>query len=119
MAIQWASTVISCAHDADGLPLCEQLDYYCIDYLKKAFAPHKKTILHDYIEAVIIDSYSYMLDKHFPGEVIADLDECSECYQLPIDSLGKRQFRFDSTGELLSGDFEDAEVYADNFLDFE
>ena len=57
-----------------------------------------------------------MLDKHFPGEVIADLDECSEYYQLPIDSLGKRQFRFDSTGELLSGDFEDAEVYADNFL---
>ena len=116
MAIQWASTVISYVHDAEGLPLCEQLDYYCIDYLNKAVLPHKKTILHDYIEAVIIDSYSYMLDKHFPGEVIADLDECSEYYQLPIDSLGKRQFRFDSTGELLSGDFEDAEVYADNFL---
>ena len=63
-----------------------------------------------------LEGYSYMLDKHFPGEVIADLDECSEYYQLPIDSLGKRQFRFDSTGELLSGDFEDAEVYADNFL---
>ena len=70
MAIQWASTVISYVHDAEGLPLCEQLDYYCIDYLNKAVLPHKKTILHDYIEAVIIDSYSYMLDKHFPGEVM-------------------------------------------------
>ena len=56
MAIQWASTVISYVHDAEGLPLCEQLDYYCIDYLNKAVLPHKKTILHDYIEAVIIDS---------------------------------------------------------------
>ena len=41
-----------------------KLDYYGIDYLKKAVVPHKKTILHDYIEAVIIDSYSYMLDKY-------------------------------------------------------
>lgn len=116
MAIQWASEVISHAHDTEW-PLCEQLDYYRIDYLKKVVVPHKKTILHDYVEAVIMNSYSYLLDKHFPGEVIADLDECSRCYQLSVDSLGIRHFQFDSDGELTRGDFEDAEIYADSFLD--
>lgn len=88
-----------------------------VDYLKKVVVPHKKTILHDYVEAVIMNSYSYLLDKHFPGEVIADLDECSRCYQLSVDSLGIRHFQFDSDGELTRGDFEDAEIYADSFLD--
>ncbi len=116
MAIQWASAVIRAAHDTEGLPLCEQLEYYEIDYINKAVKPHKKTILHDYIEAIIMDNYSYLLDKHFPEEVIAELDECAQYYQISVSQLGERTFQFDSRGKLIYGDFCDAEKYADDFL---
>lgn len=117
MAIQWASTVIMTAHDTVDLSLSDQLDYYGIDYLNKAIKPHRKTILHDYVEAVIMDNYSYTLGKHFPGEVIMDLDECMKYYQVDLTSLGERSFQFDSDGELKCGDFDEAEVYAEKFLD--
>lgn len=116
MAIQWASAVIYAAHDTESLPLGEQLKHYGIDYINKAVKPHKKTILHDYIEAIIMNNYSYLLDKCFPGEVITDLDECAQYYQISVCSLGERTFQFDSHGELIYGDFYDAEKYADDFL---
>ena len=116
MAIQWASAVIYAAYKRPDFSLLDQLDYYGIDYIHKSFKPHKKTILHDYIEAVIMDEYSYLLDKHLLKEAIDELDECAKYYQLSVAQLGERTFQFDSDGDLICGNFYDAEKYAYNFL---
>lgn len=117
MAIHWTSAVIRTAHDETGLSLLEQLGYFEIDYLIKAVKPQKKTILHDYIEAIIMDDFFYWINKHFPGDVIMELDDCMKYYQVDITALGERMFQFDSDGELKCGNLDDAEVYADNLLD--
>ncbi|MEG1798046.1 MAG: hypothetical protein RR262_16250, partial [Clostridium sp.] len=55
VVIQMASHVISELHGINGLDLKMWIEIYDIDYLKKCHKPHKKTLLHNYIESIYDD----------------------------------------------------------------
>ena len=60
------------------------LDYYDVFDLavEKWSKPHKRTLLHDYIEAVYLEGQNYTLDKHFPGPVIKELKNILNAYNV-------------------------------------
>ena len=119
-AITWASYIIGTLHEEDGLSFQETLEYFDIDYMGKIGSPCKKTILHDYIENQILDSYTYLLGKHFPKEVISDLSEVMSFYGIDISTVGSNGSPSISTSEEQLDDFDDfdeLEEYADRVLD--
>ena len=65
------------------------LDYYDIFDLAvdKWSKPHKRTLLHDYIEAVYLEGQNYILDKHFPGPVIKELKNILNAYNVDYSSV--------------------------------
>lgn len=65
------------------------LDYYDIFDLavEKWSKPHKRTLLHDYIEAVYLEGQNYTLDKHFPGPVIKELKNILNAYNVDYSSV--------------------------------
>lgn len=65
----------------------EYYDYY-EEAIKKWQKPHKKTLVHDYIEAVYLEDQNYMLDKHFVVEVIKEIQGLLENYAIDYSSIG-------------------------------
>ena len=65
------------------------LDYYDVFDLavEKLSKPHKRTFLHDYIEAVYLEGQNYTLDKHFPGPVIKELKNILNAYNVDYSSV--------------------------------
>jgi hypothetical protein len=65
------------------------LDYYDVFDLavEKWSKPHKRTLLHDYIEAVYLEGQNYTLDKHFPGPVIKELKNILNAYNVDYSSV--------------------------------
>ena len=65
------------------------LDYYDVFDLavEKWSKPHKRTLLHDYIEAVYLEGQNYTLDKHFPGPVIKELKNILNAYNVDDSSV--------------------------------
>lgn len=120
IAISWASHVIAVFHEKSDLSFSELIDYWGIKYLDKIGKPCKKTVLHDYIECIMMDNYSYLIRKGFPAEVISDLYVAIQFYNIDITRLGEYKFFHISDSDLLIGnyeDYEDAEIYADKLLD--
>ncbi len=70
--------------ETDGInsfsPL-EWIEFENIDVVAKMIKPHKKTILHDYIESVYIMHDSYLIDKHFSKEVIEEMIQIFDSYE--------------------------------------
>ena len=110
-AIQMASHVISELHGINNFGVQEWIEYYDVNYLKKCLKPHKKTLLHNYIEHIYDFQISYILDKHFSMEVINELLEIFDLYNIDYTSISKFEFRGMDDDEVY-GEIEDVEVLA-------
>ncbi|UOQ84645.1 MULTISPECIES: HNH endonuclease [Bacillaceae] len=117
-AINMASHVIAELYGLNDLTIENWIFYADVDFLSICAKPRKKTILHEYIEYIYFTNYDYMLDKHFPMEVINTLTGLLDFYNIDYTILGK----FDNVGktddELNPEEFEEAEDYARELFDF-
>lgn len=57
--------------------------------LEKWKSPQKKTLVHEYIETVYLESQNYILDKHFLIEEIREMQSLLENYKVDYSSVGK------------------------------
>ncbi|MEG0773912.1 HNH endonuclease [Clostridium sp.] len=115
VVIQMASHVISELHGINGLDLKMWIEIYDIDYLKKCHKPHKKTLLHNYIESIYDDQLSYLLDKHFPMELINELLEIFDFYNVDYTTISAFEFRGLDDDSL--EDVEDVEILASSLYE--
>lgn len=111
IAIHMASQVISELGGINNFSLPEWIEYYRVDYLKKCLVPHKKTLLHNYIESVYDFQISYVLDKHFPMEIINELLDICDLYNVDYTAISKFEFRGLDDDEAY-GEVEDVEIIA-------
>lgn len=111
IAIHMASQVISELGGINNFSLPEWIEYYRVDYLKKCLVPHKKTLLHNYIESIYDFQISYILDKHFPMEIINELLDICDLYNVDYTAISKFEFRGLDDDEVY-GEVEDIEVIA-------
>lgn len=51
--------------------------------------PQKKTLVHCYIEYLYVQEQYYTLDKHFPVEVICEIQSLLENYKIDYSKIGK------------------------------
>ncbi len=65
----------------------EWIDYHGIDYLDIVFVPKRKTLLHHYINDVYEFHLGYLLNKHFPRELIDSLIEIFKNYKYSDSSV--------------------------------
>jgi len=72
----------------------EWIDYHGINYIEKIIKPCRWTLLHEYIYDTYHSEFSYLLDKHFPREVIDALIEVFENYEYNNDELVKLNNRY-------------------------
>ena len=117
-AIMNASQVILELEGINGQLLSDCIDPTEVSFIQKCAKPNKKTILHDYIEDVYYFQLEYVLDKHFPMEIIKDLKELLDFYHVDFSELGDFQY-FEYEDEDL--DYEEtivAEEYAWKLLKF-
>jgi len=65
----------------------EYNDYY-EEAIKKWQKPNRKTLVHDYVEAVYLDDQNNVLDKHFVVDVIREIQGLLENYAIDYSSIG-------------------------------
>lgn len=67
--------------------------FYCHNVLENAIekwkSPHQKTLVHNYIENVYLESQNYMLNKHLPEEEIYEMQRLLENYKVDYSYIGK------------------------------
>lgn len=68
------------------------LDYDELDWVEKCSKPYKRTLLHDYINFIFSFQYEYLLDKHYPMEVINPLCDLMIRYGVDYSHLGNVDF---------------------------
>lgn len=73
----------------------EWIDYHEINYIEKIYNPSRRTLLHEYIEDVCKFQFSYLLDKHFPREVIDSLRKIFETYEYTDSELENLNAEYD------------------------
>lgn len=114
--IQMASQVIDELHGINEYDLQQWIEYHDINYLEKCSSPHKKTLLHNYIESIYDSHIDYLLDKHFPMEVINTLLDIFDFYKVDYTSIDKFQFRGLNDDEVY-GTVQNVEVLAARLYD--
>jgi hypothetical protein len=75
----------------------EWIDYHNINYIEKIINPRRRTLLHDYIEDVYEFNFGYLLDKHFPREVInllIKVFETYECNDKRVEKLNTEYYKY-------------------------
>ena len=77
-------------------------DYY-EQAIEKWKQPNRKTLVHDYIEAVYLEEQNYLLRKHESEEVIKELKELLDNYEIDYSIIGNASI--DAS--------DDVEAYAD------
>lgn len=89
-AISLASFVIQ-QLNCDYLDVAHWLDYFDIldRAVEKWTRPCKKTLVHEYIEDLYLESQNYLLGKHFPVGEIMEMQELLENYNVDYSSAGK------------------------------
>lgn len=112
-AINMASHIIHELHGLNDLRLEEWIDYEEIDYLIKCATPHRKTLLHNYIEYIYDFGFQYTLDKHFPMEVIENLVELFNFYGIDYSSAGNFEFNGITDDDLDGDELREAEEFAE------
>lgn len=65
----------------------EWIGYHDINFLDIVFVPNRKTLLHHYINDVYEFHLGYLLDKHFPREVIDNLISIFGNYEFSNSSI--------------------------------
>lgn len=117
-AIKMAAHMIDELDGINNLRVSEWIEYSDVDFMDKCAKPQRKTLLHEYIEFIYYFQNEYTLDKHFPMAVINSLVELLDLYQIDYSKIGQ----FDKVGyeedELESDEFEKAEKYAKELLQF-
>lgn len=119
-------SLISAAHIIHELKGLNNLDiknwfeYDQIDWINKCFKPSRRTILHEYINFIYSFQYEYLLDKHFPMELINTLSDLMDRYDIDYSHLGKADFIGLNDDEIFSEElnFEDIEKYGYSLLKF-
>lgn len=120
-AISIASFIIQSLNgDTD---ISDWFEYY--DVLERAIEkwqkPQRKTLIHEYIEDLFLDSQNYMLDKHFPVGEISQMQHLLEYYNVDYSSIGKidvSELPYDEcTDELEDYACELQNFFIDNILD--
>ncbi|PIJ98007.1 HNH endonuclease [Lysinibacillus sphaericus] len=74
------------------LSVSSWLEYEDIDWIGKCSKPFRKTLLHDYINFIIIEQYEYLLEKHLPIEIIKSLTSIMQKYGVDYSHLGNVEF---------------------------
>ena len=109
--------------NGDYMDLLNWFEYY--DVLKiareKWKKPQKKTLVHYYIKDLYVQSQDYILEKHFPVEVICEMQSLLENYKIDYSSIGKidvSELSFDECTDELE-DYADKlwNFFIDNILD--
>jgi len=102
----------------------EQWLYYYEDYeetILKWQNPNKRTVVHDYIRAVYLESQNYMLGKHYVVGEIKEMQELLEHYSIDYLSIGYidvSEMKFDEVDDELEGYAEKLQsFFIDNILD--
>lgn len=89
--------------------------------LKKWKKPEKETLVHCYIKDLYLNSLDYTLDKHFPVEVIDEIQNLLENYNVDYSTIGKIDISglpFDEyTDELRDYAYKLREFLCDEMLD--
>ena len=100
--LSWATTVVANISNKDSF------DYHCnIDQpevIEKCYKAHRKTLLHDFIESVVCENITYIMEKHFEIEAIEEM-------QTTMDSMGIAYTKVDMDFEAV--DYSEVEKYAD------
>lgn len=117
-AVKFASQVIEELEGINQLQVAEWIEYDNVPLLEKCAKPHKKTLLHDYIDFIYYAHYDYLLDKHFPMIVINSLIELLEFYQVDYTAIGKFEHRGCEDDDLESDEHDEAEEYARELFRF-
>lgn len=91
--------------------LKQWIEYCDINYLKKCTTPHKKTLLHNYIEAVYDFQLGYLLDKHFSMEVINELLIIFDLHNVDYSYIDKFEFRGEDD-DSVDKDYEEVDELA-------
>ena len=88
-AISIAAFIIQSLH-GDYLDVEHWFEYY--DVLDRAVEkwskPCKRTLVHEYIQDLYLDSQNYLLDKHFPIGQINEMQELLDNYNIDYSSIG-------------------------------
>lgn len=121
-AISIAAFVIQ-SLNGDYMDVLNWFEYY--DVLEIALErwkkPQKKTLVHYYIKDLYVQSQDYILDKHFPVEVICEMQSLLENYKIDYSSIGKidvSELSFDEcTDELEDYAYKLWDFFIDNILD--
>ena len=87
-----AAHIVHELYGVNDLHLKNWLEYDEVDLLHKISTPHKDTLLHDYISFIYPTMIEYMLDKHFPMEVINPLTKIMDIYYVDYSHLGDAPF---------------------------
>ncbi|MGE7939881.1 HNH endonuclease [Bacillus paramycoides] len=98
--------------------VAEWIEYDDVNLLEKCSKPHKKTLLHDYIEFIYYTQYEYTLDKYFPINVINQFIELLEFYQIDYTEIGKFEHVGCTDDDLNAEEHSEAELYADKLFIF-
>lgn len=114
-AISIASLVIVSLKNED-FNLNQWLKYhnYYEEAIKKWVNPNKRTLVHDYVEAVYLEDQNYILGKHYVIDVIKEIQELLENYSIDYSSIG-----YIDVSEMGSDDGDDTiEEYAEKLQSF-
>lgn len=100
----------------DYLDVSHWFEYFDVmeTAVKKWEKPHKKTLVHEYIRDMYLESQNYTLDKHFPVEEIIEMQMLLENYSIDYSSVG-----YTDVSELEFDDCSDElEEYAEKLQNF-
>jgi hypothetical protein len=117
-AINMASHVIAELNGINDLAIANWIYYTDFEYLINCTRPHKKTLLHEYIEFIYFSQYEYLLDKHFPMVIINTFTDLLDFYNIDYSSLGNFELVGMTEDELNAEEFEEAEEYANKLFAF-
>lgn len=110
-AIGFASQVILELDNINEFNLEKWVYYNNINVLDFCARPQKFTLLHEYIKDLYIFHNDYLLDKHFPMEVINNLTKLLDFYNIDYSTVGEFEYIGFSDDELPI-DYLIAEDYA-------
>nr|URJ56600.3 HNH endonuclease signature motif containing protein [Paenibacillus polymyxa] len=91
-----------------------------LDFLPKAFKPHKRTLLHDYISDLYYSYFEYPIDKHLayePIENIIDLFKTYDPENSEYHKLSQQYTEFDIDKDNLRAKDKLGQIVDDQIID--
>ncbi|MDW5525275.1 hypothetical protein CKN63_13175 [Carnobacterium divergens] len=118
-ALSSAAHMVLELYGLNDLQVDNWLGYDEVNLLDKVYKPHKETLLHDYINFIYFYNYEYLLDKHFPMEVINSLVAILKIYNVDYSHLGEAPFIGLNDDDVIHGyDNSLVEEFANKILEF-